>query len=901
MRRVDFSKIQSEIINSRESLIVNAGAGSGKTRVLVEKYLKVFEDHPNLKTDQVVAITFTEKAAQEMKDRIFQNIEEKLKNDVDEKASLYTKLKREIPFARISTIHSFCSRLIKENALYSCVDPDFDILSGMLADKRISWVVESYIFENLEKMKEFFKIQPTLTFEELIKWFKAGVALRVSNKTPLEVSDDLKENFKEHLSAIISKYEELSLKESALDFEELLILTRNMLKENEDLRQRYANYFKYIFVDEFQDTNDVQSEIIELLRANDNRVWYIGDPKQSIYSFRGADVDVFLGISKNATKRNLTLKEMNENYRSSPNLVRFYNAFFSKLFKDGKIEYISQIEKNAEDREKRVVLLDNDGGEKAEEARNVEAKAITAMVSNFVSRGYEFKDIAILVRSGGSIWQIEKALTDKGIPSYVVGGKEFFSKKEVRAIYNLIGVLLDPYDIAAMSGLLLSPFFNLSIDELLELKRDGKNLYDGLEKKYPDIKSIVQQLLSLKNNVDASKIIRTAIQKTNYLGKIAIEKDGDKKIANVMKFLEIMDSLDVPSWDINQIHRVMEMESEAREEEAIALSENANVVKIMNVHKSKGLEFPIVFIAQMSKGTSNNKKKANEEKKAEEIEEEKRVLYVAMTRAKEYLVLSREISHSNNPKNGKWNDFLKDTNFVENKHWKIPNEMEKLVKIIKSPKYVPIETKEKPQPFNLNKWYLQTPSLKNERKLFSVTELFEEVGQDFDPQTSAYGNIAHAILEKVGSVKLEEALIERTFLKYPPYMVETVKGVLSKLVDDPLIKEIESSNDSRSEFAVEGYIPNLDIHVIGKIDKIIKTSQGNKIIDFKYSNYNEKKAMDYEFQIMLYTFFYSKLTGEKTSGVIFFLKDGKKSYVEAGNENSVMEKIERRINEIAQK
>lgn len=301
--KMGFSEIQSEIINSQESLIISAGAGSGKTRVLVEKYLKVFEAHPSLKTDQVVAITFTEKAAQEMKKRIFQNIEEKLKGDVGEKASLYTRLKREVPFARISTIHSFCSRLIRENALYTCVDPDFNILNGMLASKRISRIVESYIFENLEKIREFFKIQPTLTFEEIIKWFKDGVILRVSNKVPLEVGDDLKEVFKEHLKIMISKYEEMSLKESMLDFEELLIMTKNMLKGNEDLRQRYANYFKYIFVDEFQDTNDVQSEIIELLRSNNNCVWYIGDPKQSIYSFRGANVDVFLNISKDACIR----------------------------------------------------------------------------------------------------------------------------------------------------------------------------------------------------------------------------------------------------------------------------------------------------------------------------------------------------------------------------------------------------------------------------------------------------------------------------------------------------------------------------------------------------------------------------------------------------------------------
>ena len=886
-RKMNFSKIQNEILNSQSNLIVSAGAGSGKTRVLVEKYLKVFENWPDLKTDQVVAITFTEKAAQEMKNRIMQSVEERLKSG-DEKFELYTRLKRELPLARISTIHSFCSRLIKESTLYAKVDPDFRIVNGISSTKRTSWFVESYVSENLNDMKEFFDIVPTLSFSKIIEWLKEGISLRASGKIPSDVDEKIREVYLKHLDRACEEYKKLSIEESALDFEDLLIMARDLLKENEELRQKYGNYFKYIFVDEFQDTNTVQSEIIELLRTKDNRVWYIGDPKQSIYAFRGADVEVFLNMKENIAEKNLELKEMNENYRSSPNLVEFYNLFFPRLF-SGKISYTSQIKKNESDNEKRVIFLENPEKEKAEDARAAEAESISALISDFIAKGYKFKDIAVLVRSGGAIWQIEKALLDKGIPSYVIGGKEFFTKEEVRAIYNLIRVVLDPYDTGAMSGFLLSPFVRLSIDELLKLKLTDANLYDGLGEKYPHVKELIRRLMALKNTVNASKIIKIAIRETNYLGKLAIERDGDKKVANVMKFLEMMDSLDAPLWDVNGAQRIMKKGFDGNEEEAPALAEDADVVKIMNVHRSKGLEFPIVIIAQMAKETVNKKKKD------EEIEEEKRILYVAMTRAKEYLILSKENSRNRNNKKSEWLRFLKETGLLQDNRWTIPEEMQNLVEIVKEPEFKPFEKNGKISSFELNDEYFETPKLETKRKFFSTTELFEKAEIDPAPEIVAYGNIAHAILEKVGKMKLTEALDEKTFLKYPGYMVETVKKTLISRANDLLIKEIENSDETKSEFAVQGSIPSLDVQLLGKIDKIIKTPDGYKIIDFKYSNYNRAKIKDYEFQISLYMFLYRKLTGRKTTGVVYFLKDGKELRVEEPNEDKMVEEIEKRV------
>ena len=307
---MELSNVQNEIFRSTDNLIVTAGAGSGKTRVLVEKYVKVFEENPDLRMDQVVAITFTEKAAREMKDRITKKIDESI--SIGKAVDLYLKIKRELPFARISTIHAFCSRIIRESALYANIDPDFNVVSGLASSRRISKLVESYMVNNVKEMKKLFEIDPTIAFSDLREWFEDAIIKRTSNDImPVKINDDLKEIFLDHA-------------------------------------------------------------------------------KKLIYAFRGADVGVFLDITERSQDKNISVKEMNENHRSKPNLVKFYNRFFSKVF-NGRIRYSDQISQQS-DEEKRVILLDNFGSEKAYPARMIEAKSIAGMINEFTSKGHALSD-----------------------------------------------------------------------------------------------------------------------------------------------------------------------------------------------------------------------------------------------------------------------------------------------------------------------------------------------------------------------------------------------------------------------------------------------------------------------------------------------------------------------------
>ncbi|MGC8612502.1 MAG: 3'-5' exonuclease, partial [Athalassotoga sp.] len=358
-----------------------------------------------------------------------------------------------------------------------------------------------------------------------------------------------------------------------------------------------------------------------------------------------------------------------------------------------------------------------------------------------------------------------------------------------------------------------------------------------------------------------------------------IEKDGDKSIANVLKFIEILDTMDIPSWDINGINSILEKGSAEDEQEASALSEKENVVKIMTVHKAKGLEFPIVIIAQI------DTKPQNGDKTEEDLEEEKRLLYVAMTRAKEYLVLSKEINFKGNKGNNVWISTLSAAGFQKENRWQIPEGMEELVEIRKAK--IPQPKNKSDEKFAFENRYLHFPKVSSKPKMYNVTELFES--EMTRSQSMDYGNIAHEILEKVGPYKLADILKIDFFTLYPKEMVEEVKETLSKLISHPLVEEMEHSTIA-SEISIETEIPEIG-NVIGKIDKVTK----EKIIDFKYSNYSTAKLKDYEFQIKFYMTAYKKLTNQQLMGKVFFLKDGKVLDVEYPNEDEFFEEIKKRV------
>jgi ATP-dependent exoDNAse (exonuclease V) beta subunit len=492
----------------------------------------------------------------------------------------------------------------------------------------------------------------------------------------------------------------------------------------------------------------------------------------------------------------------------------------------------------------------------------------------------------VLLRDGKSMEYIETSFFENGIPFYTLGGKNFFRRTEVRALYNLLEVVLDPYNLRAMVGFLLSPFVNMDVEEILEMKRSG-NLFDVLKERKYRVAELLIELNALKNTIDASEIIKIAMERTNFLGKIALEQDGDKRVANVLKFIEIVNSLDVPSWDVRGIQRIIDRTLDENESEASELSESENVVRIMTVHRAKGLEFPVVIIGQMAKGGVNKSQN-------EDDEEEKRILYVAMTRAKEYLILSKENSSTSSRK-GRWYEFLESSGYIANGEWKVPGEVKDLVEILKLNPLTLTKKEEKGgTDFELDEMLLENPPVESKKSFFSATELFENFNAEPDPMITARGNIAHSILERVGETTLKVALTERIVLPYPARMIEEVKENLEKLTNDELIREIENASQVKSEFAIEGALPALGINVTGKIDKIVKTDCGNKIIDFKYS-YEKDKVSDYEFQVMLYAYLYRKLTDLNVCGVIFFLKDGSKLSVETFDEDKLMEEVKRRV------
>ncbi len=890
---MELSRIQNEVYRSDESLLITAGAGSGKTRVLVEKYVNVFEEYYEanqpLRIDQVVAITFTEKAAREMKERVMERLSDALSQG---KKEPYLRIKREMPFARISTIHAFCSRILRESALFSGLDPDFKITSGISAIRRIYKLVDSYMMENISEIEKFFEIDSTITFQKLRKWMREAIEKRWNEDfVPDGIENDtVAKLYRHHANALIKSYSKISKNESVIDFEDLLLFTRELLEKNDEIRKRYADYFVHIFIDEFQDTNELQSQIIDLLRTKSNKIWYIGDPKQSIYAFRGANVDVFLKVERESDSYDVVVKELQENYRSAPNLVKFYNAFFTKAFSDGPISYSKQIKTSNSDGKKRVWLLENGVVGKAQKARPAEAESIARIVSELHASGRSFSDMAILLKVMTNVKFIERAFVKYNIPHHVIGGKNFFDRSEVLAIENLISVIVDPYNDRAMIGLLLSPFFDLTLDEVLYLKKDKSRIYDAMKQsgKYSEIVDLVNTLIQLKNTIDVSKMIEIAIRKTDYLAKLSQFKDGDKRVANVMKFLNSIGSFDIPLWDVDSVRRVVEMSHEESEEEASALSEGEDVVKILTVHKAKGLEFPIVILAQMEAGKGA--------KNEADFQESKRLLYVAMTRAKDLIILSKE--NLKRPSKNPWPTLLKEYGFIdENDLWQIPEDMKDLVELKRGYELPEPEVKIEMKKFDFIENYFETPQISPERKIYTVTDLYLKEKSDLDFGIARQGIVVHQILEKLGELRLSQVLESDFMTMYPQDLVEEVKGTLRLLENHPLISRIERAQSVKSEFSIQLKIPELGMQIVGKLDKIIKNKDGWEIIDFKYSHHADEKSLsDYEFQMRVYMLAFEELTGEQARGTIFFLKNGNERNVDFKSpRNEFLAEITRRM------
>ena len=573
-----------------------------------------------------------------------------------------------------------------------------------------------YLMENLSKRSKIYKLKSDPLWENFrnnnykkediftyIEYIQDNLG---SSSKELEKQDRLKELLnsillvkeKENLwlyktvlnllMEIDERYKNLKREVGGLDYDDLQILVLELL-DNEEVKKKYQEKFKYFMIDEFQDTNELQKKIFYKLASIDapldrENLFIVGDPKQSIYGFRGADIEVFYDVIhdiKSYGEDNIiTLKK---NYRSIDTILEFVNNIFVNLMGDKYDGLIAnKASKNAID----VEIIENPDLEKVEGIDNstlaniYEAETIAKRIKDLVNNNkYKYGDFALLFRSTTRNYIYEKALKDYNIPYFNSSGKRYFYRQEVIDLINALKAISNPYDNIATIGFLRSPMIGLRDDTIyLLLRNKEENLYktmiifqdnpiilDNEKDKIQEAIEVIDYFIDIKDLYGISNIVQELVEKTLFIETLLLKADGEQSIANVYKFLELTRAYDGEnSPSLEDYIDYLEDIRLGSEGEGIIKSEDDNVVNIMTIHGSKGLQFPVVIIPEMARDirgytpnilfnkdlsigikTEDNRALYDALKKDydyKDKEETKRVLYVAMTRAKELLILGNQ-------------------------------------------------------------------------------------------------------------------------------------------------------------------------------------------------------------------------------------------------------------------
>lgn len=840
IRLFKYTAEQSQAVYELDkNIILGAGAGSGKTRVLTSRYIQLLETG-RAELEEILAITFTRKAANEMVERIREELLKRIRQTSDKEKKLWHERLLKINRARISTFHSFAGRILRDNPVTAALDPEFRVLdeeeSARLLEEAVDRIIEqglaigdssllilareyglynlSELLKNLyytysrssqsiEKVKDNSKrslaearekfsvfkreiielgnsiveiasgeklsgktaekvnnfagkwpdIRETLLQLENIDQIELlnkiveipailkGRMAKAVNEVVKELRDRIKgdeftgfllldraeyllEPLLDVMSRVVDEYNSAKKEMVALDFSDLEERFLDLFNNDIDLLAKLQNSIKYIMVDEFQDNSPRQERLIKMLAEGEEvNLFLVGDPKQSIYRFRGADVKVFNRQKMRIIEEDGCHLKLTKNFRSRNTVLAFVNYIFSKLMMDSEEPFVDYQELRAErqyDRDSVELLLIDRAELPEDDYRKQEAIVIARRIKEMVEkkqvmvgdegdrREIKYGDIALLFQTLTNISLYEEALQYLGIPYQIVNGRGFYEQQEVIDIVNLLKVIDNSSRGIPLAGLLRSPFCGIDDEDLYYLGRQGvfsddffaANL-DQLSatgrKQVEGLRKIIRKGKELKDSISTDELIRKLLADSSYWYKIAGSPYYQQQRANIQKLIKLIEEYE----NINQpsLREIIEYLREKREKyyrEGLALpeKEGSNLVQLMTVHQSKGLEFPVVFVpdcqcsvfnhnyvfpilldSELGLGIKikinyNNKSQQPtpvyqqlfERERVSEIAESLRVFYVAATRARDYLVLSGsvkgDLKYSSFEDGNSWLDWL---------------------------------------------------------------------------------------------------------------------------------------------------------------------------------------------------------------------------------------------------
>lgn len=591
-------------------VLVVAGAGSGKTRVLTMRIAYLVKEK-GVNPSEILAITFTNKAAREMKDRI-----EKL---VGESENMW-----------VSTIHSLCVRILRRDIDKLGFDTNFTIYDETDKDKALKRVVDELGYDA----------------EKLLKNAKSYISnAKNEGMTPEEFKKEFSfSHFIEEYYNIYTNYQKLLERSNALDFDDLLVKTYELFIKHPEVCEYYAQRFKYIHIDEFQDTNKVQFDIAKKLASVHRNIFVVGDDDQSIYGWRGAKIENILSFDR--IYPDAKVFKLQRNYRSTKNILAFANRIIAN---------------NTERREKQL-YTDNPDGAKIEtfigEDEMNEAAYVAMQIRGLMSLHPEltYKDFAVFMRLNALSRAFEQEFAKYGISYRVYGGFRFFERKEIKDILSYLKIINNPYDDESFLRSVSCPKRGIGEKSLRELKEfasmhfislseavariDETSLSAGAKARLKNFKSLIDSFRSssLSKNASVSDLIDEIINATSFMEQF--EEKNEENTSKKYNISELKNSaLEYEKFNRNS--------SLADYLNSITLSTDVDgineddCVTVATIHAVKGLEYKNVFIAGLDENILPIQRNGFAD---EDIEEERRLMYVAVTRAKERLYLTRAVS-----------------------------------------------------------------------------------------------------------------------------------------------------------------------------------------------------------------------------------------------------------------
>lgn len=1122
---MDFNKEQLKAINGEEALIVDsAGAGSGKTRVLSERYVHLCELKLNhhlgysvnaemgAEAKEIVTLTFTEDAALEMRDRIRKRLVKKMEQAESEyprhaeEARLFWKMQMEsLDTAIISTFHSFCQRILQENSLEAGLHPDFQVIDDVqskllkaeIYDKLVEeaeqnqkwqtllnsvpWGLRESVFLIYGKISEYERkgsLRETLNVEamaaswhmildefqaDFYRLFESGskpsklskanqqtwdvlcdIHLKnvkgedlferlqsdfLANKktvpktlgeqfpelynlgekwlrarelwTYLKSSSHLVEEvlfeFVDFLEAFDQEYAHRKHESALLDFSDLQQKAIRLM-DNPDVQRHYSSMYLHFLIDEMQDTNDLQLRMIE--KINPACRFIVGDGKQSIYKFRGADVQIFNRLIKEASNSShYSFIDMNTNYRTCASIIQFINLLFDQPHLMGvtlgqpissyQTEY-SKMEAHrneGQETERRVEWIKVSGEQEKSQVENQYIMIARRMVQLMkegtpiydkdlkVWRPVEWRDMAVLIAARTNLTKLELALQKYDIPYTVFGGIGFYERLEVVDFLSLLQWLNKPYEPMYMMAVLRGPLFGVTMEEFLEIqhgrgnedmasfiyKRQFRSLgLEGLQTKLELFCRLYEKWVPFPWAVDIRLQLLRLFEDSGLKKALLLQKNNLMKIKNVEKVMETMNQFQAASMD--QMLAKMAILADLSEKEGDAEVEltGGNFIHIMTVHGSKGLEFPVVFVPNLSKKLQSEKlpfrydveqglavkvKVENEEdllanamehlspnfnsihslSGKQAVEESKRLFYVALTRARDLLILSSKDKGERNT----WHSWLEEA-------LEVSGELQDLVQIkegieeqaaVEAAKDIYEGPKVKlersiPITFSVSEVmsYLDNPDAFLEKHLLKLEEGWLDAAEDTNPFTSTdnkldaepiedgrglvdarnLGTVVHRICELLDKGYPEtEAYLEAFAAIHRQEEKDAYLKEVQPLIKAYLSKDFGEPLENEWEFVLE-----IDgVQILGEIDKVIRKEGGLEVLDLKTNRIDgnlDELINYYRTQLYLYKMAYEKIAQSEIRKMsLVFLRDPGQGIYEIDYDPSFQKKLLAAIQEMA--